>query len=85
MLLHTANAASQSKWLQVLINKGVTPDTNITVIPRSVFDAVTTTTTIVKGRGSVSSYYDVPISISGYGMGWSRQSIDGHEVRVYVD
>jgi hypothetical protein len=60
------------------MNKGVRPDTNGTVIPRSVFDAMTTATVVMEGKGSIK--YDMTMSLMGYGMGWWRQTIAGHEV-----
>ena len=76
-----ADKITQSQWLRVLINKGVNPDINVTAIPRSVFDATTISTAIIQGMGTDGSYYNV-LSISGYGMGWWQQSIDGREVCV---
>lgn len=46
----------------------------MTLIPKSVFDAVTTASVVWKGIGDEDS------SIRGYGMGWNRQSSEGHEV-----
>ncbi|KAH8102687.1 beta-lactamase/transpeptidase-like protein [Cristinia sonorae] len=69
-----SNAVDMTKWLRTLLNKGVNKDTNATVIPRSAFDAVTTSHAIVAGRGSSPH-----TSISGYGMGWHRVSYSGHE------
>lgn len=65
----------KAKWVDVLLHKGVIPSTNETVIPRSIFDAVTTSSVIWSGYG------DKHDSITGYGMGWFRQSSSGHEVR----
>lgn len=47
----------------------------MTLIPKSVFDAVTTASVVWKGIGDKDS------SIRGYGMGWNRQSSSGREVR----
>ncbi|KAH8096874.1 beta-lactamase/transpeptidase-like protein [Cristinia sonorae] len=69
-----SNAVDMTKWLNALLNKGVHKDTNTTVIPGSVLDAVTTSHAIVSGRGTSPH-----TSISGYGMGWSRVSYGGHE------
>lgn len=64
----------KAKWVDVLLHKDVIPSTNETVIPRSIFDAVTTSSVIWGGYG------DKHNSIAGYGMGWFRQSSSGHEV-----
>lgn len=61
--------------MYVQLHKGVIPSTNETIIPKSVFDAVTMSSVIWLGYG------DKHESISGYGMGWCRQSSSGHEVR----
>ena len=53
---------------------GVDPNTNQTVIPRPVFDSITTSTAIMAGKGNAD------LSIQGYGMGWMRTSLKGAEV-----
>ena len=64
----------QTKWLATLLNKGVYPVTNDTIIPLAVFEEMTTARAIV---GGVSAG---PVSIVGYGMGWFRMSYKGHDV-----
>lgn len=59
----------------MLLNEGINPTTNITIIPRSAFEMVTTVNMIMQGRAA-QSYF----SIDGYGMGWHRKSYQGHEV-----
>jgi len=61
--------------VKMLLNSGVDISTNTTIIPRSVFDEITTAHAIVQGMPSVSS-----LSIVGYGMGWARLSLEGHDV-----
>ncbi len=60
----------------MLLNGGVNPATNATVVPKSVIAEVTTAHTIISGRATSPE-----LSISGYGMGWSRESYRGYEVR----
>lgn len=60
----------------MLINGGVNPYTNEVVVPRNVIVAVTTAYSIASGRGP-----NPDESIMGYGMGWSRSTYKGHEVR----
>jgi hypothetical protein len=62
----------------LLLNEGVHPKTNETIIPHSAFKEATTAHAIVFGRP------DQPhLSIHGYGMGWGLQSYQGHEVRFF--
>jgi len=70
-----SNVVDLSRWLKMLLNKGVDPVSNTTVVPRAVFDMVTTAHTIVSGDPTTPEQ-----SISGYGMGWVRLSYKGHEI-----
>ncbi|TCD62785.1 hypothetical protein EIP91_006403 [Steccherinum ochraceum] len=70
-----SNAVDMTKWVKILLNEGVDPDTNTTVIPMSAFEAVTTPHAIMEGRPSTPD-----ASIVGYGMGWGRGSYKGHEL-----
>jgi hypothetical protein len=65
----------QAKWVTALLNFGADPSTNTTIIPRSVFDEITTARTIVDGKPAIPGQ-----SISGYGMGLGRVSYQGHDV-----
>lgn len=58
----------------MLLNEGIDPTTNTTIIPRSAFEMVTTVHMIMQGRAA-QPYF----SIDGYGMGWNRKSYQGHE------
>ncbi len=55
----------QIKWLKVMINSGINPDTNVSVIPH---ETVLTTTTVYAEVG------DAPVkptySTLSYGLGW---------------
>ena len=61
--------------MKTLLNFGIDTTTNATIIPRSVFDEITTAHAIIEGMPEVSSQ-----SISGYGMGWIRLSLEGRDV-----
>jgi len=74
-----SNVVDLSRWLKVLLNKGVDPASNKTIIPRSVYDMVTTSHTLMEGNPSASQAQQ--FSIVGYGMGWTRTSFKGHDVR----
>ncbi|KAH8116769.1 beta-lactamase/transpeptidase-like protein [Phellopilus nigrolimitatus] len=69
------NVVDLSKWLKALLNSGVDSAANKTVIPKSAFEAVTTSSAITEGKAPSSGF-----SIGGYGMGWFRSSYQGREV-----
>ncbi len=67
--------------MAVLLNKGVDPASGEAIIPRSVYDAVTTAQSIMYG-------YPTPrfgAGILGYGIGWLRWTYDGVEVMFTLD
>ncbi|RPD58606.1 beta-lactamase/transpeptidase-like protein [Lentinus tigrinus ALCF2SS1-7] len=70
-----SSATDMTKWLAMLLNGGVNPYTNHTVLPRSVFDEMTSAHSIVIAQPVKPS-----TSITGYGMGWMRTSLLGHDV-----
>ena len=65
----------QTNWLAVLLNEGVDPRTNVTVVPTSIIDEMITALTIVSGVPAG------PLSITGYGMGWFRMAYKCVDVR----
>ena len=58
----------------MLMNEGVDPMTNNTIIPQSAYEEVTTAHMITAGRAP-QPYF----AVEGYGMGWWRRSYQGHE------
>ena len=60
----------------MLLNNGTDPTTGATVIPPSVFAEVTTMR-VVEDETPPSP----GLSIVGYGLGWEKASLYGHEVR----
>ncbi|KAI0713045.1 beta-lactamase/transpeptidase-like protein [Cerioporus squamosus] len=70
-----SSATDMTKWLAMLLHAGVNPYNNRTVVPRSVFDEMTSAHSIFIGR---------PLSpltpLAGYGMGWLRTSFLGHDI-----
>ncbi|KLO13808.1 beta-lactamase/transpeptidase-like protein [Schizopora paradoxa] len=70
------NVIDLSKWLKVLLNKGIDPISNKTIFPRSVYDILTAPHILMDGNPSAPHEF----SISGYGMGWWRSSFKGHEM-----
>lgn len=65
----------QMKWTKTLLNGGVEPMENATIIPPAAFDEITTAQILIEGKSSQPNF-----SISGYGMGWVRGSYQGYEV-----
>ncbi|EIN06834.1 beta-lactamase/transpeptidase-like protein [Punctularia strigosozonata HHB-11173 SS5] len=68
-------AADLSRWLRMLMNEGVDPDTNVVVIPKSAFAAATTASAIIDGYTKSND-----LSIQGYGMGWLRHHYMGRDL-----
>ncbi|KAM5537319.1 hypothetical protein V8D89_009049 [Ganoderma adspersum] len=75
-----SSADDMVRWLSVLLNEGQDPTTNKTVIPKSVFDAVTTSQIIMAGK-PIPTYGN---SIVGYGMGWIRTSVGTADVLLHT-
>ncbi|KAH8093156.1 beta-lactamase/transpeptidase-like protein [Cristinia sonorae] len=70
-----SNTVDMNKWLAMLLNDGVDPRSNLTVVPKFAFDEVTTAHYIVSGKTDNPSF-----SVNGYGMGWARFSYKGFDV-----
>ncbi|KAI0075191.1 beta-lactamase/transpeptidase-like protein [Panus rudis PR-1116 ss-1] len=70
-----SNVVDLTNWLQMLLNEGLVPGTNETIIPRNVFDEMTTAHAVVSGRAPSPES-----SLAGYGLGWSVSSYKGHEI-----
>ncbi|PIL26377.1 hypothetical protein GSI_12133 [Ganoderma sinense ZZ0214-1] len=77
-----SNAVDMTKWAGMLLNGGVDPYTNKTIVPAWIFDATTTARTIV--AGNVTGPPQIPSrSIIGYGLGWARLSYQGHDILTH--
>lgn len=72
-----SSAEDMVHWVETLLNSGVYPATNVTVIPKEAFEEITGTHFIVS-----SSPKSADVSISGYGMGWERWSYHGYDVSL---
>ncbi|KAI9456694.1 beta-lactamase/transpeptidase-like protein [Lactarius psammicola] len=64
-----------ASWVKLFLNNGVDLDTNATIIPRGTLETTTSAHSIVSG--SLTKLSD---SIVGYGLGWYRFSITGHDL-----
>jgi len=73
-----SSVEEMTKWLTVLLNKGVEPTSNETIIPPSAFEEITTAHAIMAGRPIAPE-----ISIQGYGLGWWRFSYQGHDILTH--
>ncbi|KAI0341218.1 beta-lactamase/transpeptidase-like protein [Trametopsis cervina] len=74
-----SSAVDMNKWLAMLLNGGINPRTNKTVIPKAALDAATVAHSVMFNRAPLPE-----LSIVGYGMGWTRQSYRGHEVIAHA-
>lgn len=83
-----SNTIDITKWLAMLLNKGVDPLTNTTIIPRSAFEAVTSAHVVQRGTGIsralIQDGFSGEYSIAGYGTGWGRWSDRGHEIVAHT-
>ncbi|KAF7290005.1 hypothetical protein HMN09_01305200 [Mycena chlorophos] len=62
-----------SYWIRTVLNRGVDPRTNETIIPKSTFELATSAISVLSETGNPFA------SIMGYGMGWIRFSYRGHD------
>ncbi|KAJ7064936.1 beta-lactamase/transpeptidase-like protein [Mycena amicta] len=61
-------------WLRTLLNQGVDPRNNQTIIPKSTFILATSAISVAFDIG------DELTSVMGYGLGWGRLSYRGHDL-----
>jgi hypothetical protein len=60
----------------MLLNGGIDPNTNTTIIPSSEFDVITSAHSIVSPNGGATAQTSTEV----YGLGWGRFSFLGHDV-----
>jgi hypothetical protein len=60
----------------MILNGGVDPDTNTTIIPSAEYDVITSPHSII----SLASDVTAQTSTVVYGLGWIRHSFIGHDV-----
>ncbi|OCH90097.1 beta-lactamase/transpeptidase-like protein [Obba rivulosa] len=70
-----SSAIDMTRWVATLINGGINPWTNTSVIPESVVQETTTSITITTGRAPAPE-----LSLLGYAMAWHRSTYRGHEI-----
>ncbi|KAI0296716.1 beta-lactamase/transpeptidase-like protein [Russula brevipes] len=61
-------------WVKMILNGGVDPDTNETIIPPAQFDIITSPHSII------SPNISGPVSTLLYGLGWIRYSLEGYDI-----
>lgn len=72
-----SSAEDMVKWVATIMNEGVDPLKNETVVPASTWSNMTTSYTVVSGTSAPG---DPRESIVGYGMGWFRGAYRGHDI-----
>ncbi|KAI0042675.1 beta-lactamase/transpeptidase-like protein [Auriscalpium vulgare] len=70
-----SNVEDMSKWVHTVLNGGVDPRSNFTVVPPSAFEKITTAHSVMIG-GPTSHLY----GFLGYGLGWMRSTSAGHDM-----
>jgi hypothetical protein len=58
----------------MILNGGIDPDTNVTIIPSAQFDVITSAHSIVVPNPNAEE------STLVYGLGWFRETFIGHDV-----
>lgn len=76
---HNTNDSVQTKWAAMMLNEGVDPVSNTTIIPMAAYKIITTASSVVFGAGK-----DKLTTIVGYGMGWRRTAYRGNEVNMHL-
>ncbi|KAH9001587.1 beta-lactamase/transpeptidase-like protein [Lactarius akahatsu] len=69
-----SNVKELASWVKLFLNNGVDVDTNATIIPRGAFETMTSAHQIFFGYPT-----ELSATIVGYGLGWMRFSVAGHD------
>ncbi|KAI0063206.1 beta-lactamase/transpeptidase-like protein [Artomyces pyxidatus] len=71
-----SSVQEMEKWVRMLLNNGVDPRTNNTILPRSAFESIVSAHSIIPGNP-----FGFPgLSFAGYGLGWIRTTFMGHDI-----
>ncbi|KAH9180216.1 beta-lactamase/transpeptidase-like protein [Lactarius sanguifluus] len=70
-----SNVKELASWVKLFLNNGVDLDTNATIIPLRTFETITSAHSIADGTPTRLSD-----TITGYGLGWMRFSVAGHDL-----
>ncbi|KAH9038941.1 beta-lactamase/transpeptidase-like protein [Lactarius pseudohatsudake] len=69
-----SNVKELASWVKLFLNDGVDLDTNATIIPHGALEEMTSAHQIIFGYPT-----ELSATIVGYGLGWMRFSVDGHD------
>ncbi|KAH9001586.1 beta-lactamase/transpeptidase-like protein [Lactarius akahatsu] len=69
-----SNVKELASWVKLFLNDGVDLDTNAIIIPRGAFETMTSAHQIFFGYPT-----ELSATIAGYGLGWMRFSVAGHD------
>ncbi|KAI8992781.1 beta-lactamase/transpeptidase-like protein [Trametes punicea] len=67
-VISSAEDMANVNWLSIWLNNGVHPDTRETIIPRSVYNAMTNAQQVIAGHPTPQ----YGAGVAGYGMGWMQ-------------
>ncbi|KAH9063767.1 beta-lactamase/transpeptidase-like protein [Lactarius deliciosus] len=70
-----SNVKELASWVKLYLNNGVNLDTNATVVPLQTLETITSAHSIAYGTPTRLSD-----TIMGYGLGWARFSLAGHDM-----
>ncbi|KAH9048273.1 beta-lactamase/transpeptidase-like protein [Lactarius hengduanensis] len=70
-----SNVKELASWVKLFLNNGVDLDTNATIIPLRAFETISSAHSIASGTPTRLSD-----TIIGYGLGWVRFSLAGHDM-----
>ncbi|KAH9180217.1 beta-lactamase/transpeptidase-like protein [Lactarius sanguifluus] len=70
-----SNVKELASWVKLFLNNGVDLDTNATIIPIRTYETITSAHSIADGIPTGPSD-----TIVGYGLGWMRLSVAGHDL-----
>ncbi|KAI0318427.1 beta-lactamase/transpeptidase-like protein [Amylostereum chailletii] len=67
------------KWVKMHLHGGIDSHTNHTIVPQDLLEETTSAHVIYDGTST-----DPQMSIKGYGMGWTRYSLWGHDIVMHT-
>ncbi|KAI9461915.1 beta-lactamase/transpeptidase-like protein [Lactarius psammicola] len=70
-----SNVKELASWVKLFLNNGIDLDTNTTIIPRGTLEMTTFAHSILFGGPT-----ELSDTIIGYGLGWTRFSLAGHDL-----
>ncbi|KAI9446776.1 beta-lactamase/transpeptidase-like protein [Lactarius indigo] len=74
-----SNVKELASWVKLYLNNGLDLDTNANIIPRGALQTMTSAHQIFFGYPT-----ELSATIVGYGLGWARFSVAGHDVHYTI-